>query len=416
MGLKKAIFDLAKKSPAFRKSARLVRDRFKKMEYVRNARKIRVDRKTIYFETFSGRSYADSPKAIYEHLLADPRFSDYLFVWSFFEPEKYKFLEENRNTKVVASKSREEEKILARAGYWITNYRMLDHFIPKAEQIYVQCWHGTPLKRLGYDLKQSDNVMNSIEEIRDKYKTDTERFSYFISPSAFATEKFRSAWNMEALGKADSVIEEGYPRNDRLINADPEYVSSLKKQFGIDDIGDKKVLLYAPTWRDNQHTSGVGYTYKVSVDFDYLREKLAGRYVILFRAHYLVANSFDFQKYDGFIYNVSDHDDVNDAYLVSDILITDYSSVFFDYANLRRPMIFYMYDMEEYRDSLRGFYISLDELPGRIVENEQDLVQAVEAAADSEIDETYERFNKKYNYLDDGHATDRVIEKIFFSK
>lgn len=92
---------------------------------------------------------------------------------------------------------------------------------------------------------------------------------------------------------------------------------------------DKKIILYAPTWRDDQHQAGVGYTYKTEVKFDLLKEKLQEDYIILFRAHYLVANSFDFEKYQGFIYNVSEVDNINELYVVADLLITDYSSVFF---------------------------------------------------------------------------------------
>ena len=89
--------------------------------------------------------------------------------------------------------------------------------------------------------------------------------------------------------------------------------------------------------------------------------------MILFRAHYFIANSFDFEKYGDFIYDVSKIDDINELYIISDILITDYSSVFFDYANLKRPIIFYMYDLDHYEKELRGFYVDLEELPGDIV-------------------------------------------------
>lgn len=414
MIIKRIILDVAKRSTTFRMFARGARDKFERNKFFRVRNKATTDKKLVYFQTFSGRSYGDSPKAIYKAMLEDERFSDYCFVWSFLEPEKYAFLEENPNTKVIKSKSEDERKYLARAGYWISNYRILDFYWPKNDQIYVQCWHGTPLKRLGYDLANSDNVMNSIEEIREKYRTDAERFTYFLSPSAYATDKFVSAWNMKAVGKENAIIEEGYPRNDELYTSTEDDVRALKKEMGIDDIGNKKIILYAPTWRDNQHVSGVGYTYQLNVDFDYLREKLSDDYIILFRAHYLVANSFDFEKYKGFVYNVSNHDDVNGAFLVSDMLVTDYSSVFFDYANLKRPEIFYMYDMEEYRDSLRGFYISTDELPGPIVKTEEALVDAIKSA-NTTPDAKYEAFVEKYDYKDDGHAAERVIDKLFFS-
>lgn len=417
--IKLYIKGFAKNHEIFRKFAKALNYKYEATKYNLGLKKIKTDKKLIYFNTFKGGGYSDSPKAIYEAMLNDSRFDDYTFVWTFQEPEKYAFLKENKNTYIVKRLSSKEISVIKRAGYWITNYRMLDFYIPKNDQIYVQCWHGTPLKKLGFDLKNSSNAMNTDEEIYEKYIRDTKRFKYFISPSKWATEKFISAWNMRELKKEDCIIEEGYPRNDRLITASERDVKEIKNKLGLeaDKIGEKKIILYAPTWRDNQYTGGLGYTYKVNVDFDLLRSELGNDFVILFRAHYLVANEFNFEKYKGFIYDVSNHDDINDLYLVSDFLITDYSSVFFDYANLMRPIIYYMYDFEQYRDELRGFYLSMDELPGTIVKNEKDLSDCVKYLSDNfNMDEKYKAFNDKFNYLDDGEATSRVIERIFFSE
>jgi CDP-glycerol glycerophosphotransferase len=294
---------------------------------------------------------------------------------------------------------------------------MLETFIPKKEQIYVQCWHGTPLKKLGYDLVNSDNAMNTQEEIFKKYKQDTERLAYLISPSPFATEKFTSAWNLEEFGKEDIIIEEGYPRNDRLINTTPEERTMLRKQLGVDD---KKVILYAPTWRDNQHTSGEGYTYKTEVDFDKLREQLGDEYVILFRAHYLVANSFDFEKYKGFVEDVSSYSDINELYIAADILVTDYSSVFFDYANLRKPVIFYMYDLDVYKDELRGLYMDLSELPGPVVRTQEELTEKIrgldEWTCTDDYLQKYDDFVAKFAPYEDGQSAARVVRAVFGSE
>jgi len=161
------------------------------------------------------------------------------------------------------------------------------------------------------------------------------------------------------------------------------------------------------------HEAGVGYIYHTAVDFDRLRDQFGENTVILFRAHYFVANSFDFKKYEGFVYNVSDYDDINDLYIIADLLITDYSSVFFDYANLKRPIIFYMYDLESYKTQLRDFYIDLEELPGPIVENEEDLMTAISLSDTFVYDERYKRFNEKFNTYDDGHASERVVKRLF---
>ena len=406
--LKKKIFNLAKKNKTFRVAARGGRDALYRAKMTLDEPFGKIDDRKVYFQTFSGRGYSDSPKAMYEYMMKAPEYADFRFVWSFKEPEKFSFLKNSR-TEVVKFRSRADNKALRTAKYWISNYRMLDHQHPRKGQIYVQCWHGTPLKRLGYDLEASDNSMNSIGEIRSKYRTDAKKFSYLISPSPFCTEKFATAWNLVKTGQTHKIIEEGYPRNDHLINATEEERTELRKKLGVDG---KKVILYAPTWRDNQHTSGQGYTYKTEVDFDKLRKELGEEYIILFRAHYLVANSFDFDRYRGFVEDVSSYSDINDLYIAADILITDYSSVFFDFANLRKPEIFYMYDLEEYANELRGFYISLDELPGPIVRDEDALIAAVRAAEDWQPDEKYEAFLKRFNPKDDGNASARTLARI----
>ena len=215
------------------------------------------------------------------------------------------------------------------------------------------------------------------------------------------------------MNKEDITIEKGYPRNDFLFNKSEKDIIAIKKKLGVPL--DKKVIFYLPTFRDNQHTSGVGYTYKLEIDFDRLRKKFGKEYVILFSPHYFIANSIDLSKYKGFIINVAKYDEINELYLISDIIMTDYSSVFFDFANLKRPMLFYMYDYDLYQGSLRDFYISLDELPGPIAKTQDELEDNLKNIDKlfKENKSKYEKFNKKYNYLDDGNASLRVIKVIF---
>lgn len=412
---KKNILDTAKKNAFLRKCVRGLRNFKSKIRYKINSRGIKVDEKLIIFTSFNGKSYSCSPKAIYEEMLIDKKFEDYKFVWGFKEVEEHKWLENNRDTKVVKFMSKEYQKCMAAAKYWIFNYRPRDYIFPRKEQIFVECWHGTPLKRLGYDLEHTDNAMNSKKEIRKKYKLDAKKFKYFISPSKFASEKFISAWNLKEFNKEDVIIEQGYPRNDFLYNYTENDVKEIKKKLGIEN-DKRKIILYAPTWRDNQHTATIGYTYKTEVDFDKMKKNLEKDYIILFRAHYLVSNSFEFDKYTNFIYDVSKVDDINELYIISDILVTDYSSVFFDYANLKKPIVFYMYDLEAYRDDIRGFYFDISELPGPIVRTEDELINQIEFLTKNfKYDEKYKKFNETYNYLDDGNASKRVIKEIMKS-
>lgn len=375
--------------------------------------KYEVDDKLCVFEAFNGRKYCDSPKALYLEMLNDKKYKDYHFVWAFKNPEEFEYLEKNDRTKVVKYNSKEYKQTYASAKYWFTPSRLPDYIKPKNNQVYTQCWHGTPLKRLGFDIKvKGENAIRSVKELKQTYEYDASRYSYMLSPSKFCTEKFTSAFNLKEIGKENCIIEVGYPRNDALFKYNQKYVSDLKKKLNIPK--DKKIILYAPTWRDNQYKAGVGYTYELGINFDEFQKRFDKEYIILFRTHYFVASSIDLSKYKGFIIDVSSYDDINDLYILADILLTDYSSVFFDYANLKKPILYYMYDFDEYKNNMRDFYIDLDELPGPIVKTEEELYKEI-----SNIDkyndkykEKYEKFNKKFNYLDDANASKRVLDII----
>jgi CDP-glycerol glycerophosphotransferase len=362
----------------------------------------------IFFESFYGNSYSCSPKAIYEYVLNDERFKDYKFVWAFKNINKYTF---DERTILVKSNSRKYYKYLSKSKYWVVNLLINTGVKKKKNQVYVQCWHGTPLKKLRYDIEK-DNVLNSISEVRKRNDLDALKFDYFISPSKFCTEKFTSAFNLKKLNNENIFIEKGYPRNDYLFNYKKSDIKRIKKELNIPL--NKKVILYAPTFRDNQVNEN-GYTYNVELDFNKLKNEFSEEYVILFRAHYFIANKFDFKKYNNFVYDVSKYEDINELYIISDILITDYSSVFFDFANLKRPILFYMYDYNNYKNNLRDFYIDLKELPGPILKKENTLIKEIKNIDNysKKYKEKYEKFNKKYNYLDDGNATKRVVEEIF---
>ena len=401
---------LTKNNAALRRIIRKIIFLLRRIRYNFRGLGVKTDEKLFLFSSFEGHNFADSPKAIYEYLKNSKEFKDCKFIWCFEHPENYKFLEENEQTRVVKQNSKECEKCYKAAKYWILNHRVAVHRHPKKNQVFVQCWHGTPLKKLGFDIDSGDNVINTQKELCEKYLTDAKKYSYMLSPSPFATEKFISSFNLKSIGKENCIIEEGYPRNDFLFKFTEQDASAIKEKLGIPE--NKKIILYAPTWRDNQHQTGVGYTYKIEVDFDMLKKELGEDYVILFRAHYFVSNSFDFEKYSGFVFDVSKIDDINELYIISNILITDYSSVFFDFANLKRPIIFFMYDIEQYENELRGFYIDLKELPGKIIKTESELIEEIRNSDNFEYNETYQKFNKKFNLLDDANASKRVVDII----
>ena len=406
------VVNLSKKNVLIRKFVRKSYILLKKLKYLRYKLFYKMDDKVIFFEAFGGRNYTCSPKAIYEKMLEMKEFEDFKFVWAFVDPSKHEVLNDNRLT-IVKTNSKEYYKYFSIAKYWIVNSIIDEGIIKKKNQVYVQCWHGTPLKKLRYDIEVNGAVLNTVEEIRKRNDRDAKKFDYFISPSEYCTEKFTSAFNLKALGTKNIIIEKGYPRNDFLFNKTKKDIDNIKKKLGLPL--DKKVIFYLPTFRDNQHTSGVGYTYNLAIDFNSLKKKFSKEYIILFSPHYFIANSIDLSKYKGFVFNVARYDEINELYLVSDIIMTDYSSVFFDFANLKRPMLFYMYDFDDYQNNLRDFYISLDELPGPISKTQDELENNLKNIDSifKDYKGKYEKFNKKYNYLDDGNASERVIKVIF---
>lgn len=389
---------------------RMARIFIKRVLYIPRFIFTKTDKKLVLLEAYMGRQYSCSPKAIYLQMTGDSRFDDFKFVWAFREPEDFKYLEKNRNTTVIKSGSADYYRCLSAAKYWVVNSRIDEAVLKKRGQVYIQCWHGTPLKKLGYDISMTHgNAMNSVRDIRYKHRADSRRYTYMISPSRFCSERFASAFNLSD----KSIIKEiGYPRNDYLYTFTAADVERIKRSLNIPN--GKKIILYAPTWRDNQHDSGRGYTYNPHFDFGAARQALGDDYVVLFRSHYFIANYIDLSQYEGFVYNVSRYNDINELYVISDILVTDYSSVFFDYANLKRPMLFYMYDFDEYKNEMRDFYIDISELPGPIVRRQQELMEEIFniGSYHRKYGEKYMEFHNKYNYLDDGHCAERAVDLL----
>lgn len=410
--IKEFLQNLAKQNYFFKKAYTYLVEQYLHFKYKKISRQNSTDDKIIMFEAFIAKQYACSPKAIYEYMLQDERFADYTFVWAFREGKLKKMKKQLKNpqTIVVEYKSKKYYEYFAKAKYWITNWRIPLYMTKKPDQILIETWHGTPLKKIGLDQTIESNPLASQKKSHKMYMDDAKRYDYFVSPSAFCTRVFATSFGLDQLHKEDILIETGYPRNDFLLNYKQEDVEAIKTKLKIPQ--DKKVILYAPTWRDNQHTLGVGNTLDIEDHFFRFLDQITDDYVVIVRLHYLVASKVDLSAYKGKVFNYSSLDDINQLYVISDILITDYSSVFFDYANLHRPVLFYMYDLEEYSTQVREFYIDLEELPGPILKTQEELLDAVYDIENIERDyqEKYQKFCDTYNYLDDGMASKRVAE------
>ena len=181
--IKKLLVSVGKKHHWFLNTLRGLRNILRKIVYLYYFLVSKVDDKSIIFESFIGRQYSCSPKAIYLELINNPKYKDYKFIWAFKTPKDFKDLIKNKNTTIVKYGSSEYYKAYARSKYWVTNSRIPESIIRKKEQVYIQCWHGTPLKKLGFDIEvDGGNAMNSVKDIQKKYLTDSKKYTKKQTP------------------------------------------------------------------------------------------------------------------------------------------------------------------------------------------------------------------------------------------
>lgn len=364
-----------------------------------------VDKKLVMFESFHGKQFSDNPRALYEYMQKNN--SNYQLIWSVDRRHEKYF--SDKDVDYVRRFSIRWLLLMSRAKYWVTNAR-LPLWIPKPRHTtYLQTWHGTPLKRLATDME--DVHMPGTDPVKYKmnFTKEAAKWDYLISPNAYSTEVFRRAFQFNK-----DMIESGYPRNDYLFNSNNEAtIKQLKQKMEIP--ADKKIILYAPTWRDNQFFRKGSYKFDLALDLDRLLEEFGDSHVVVLRMHYLIAENLNIDAHEGFVYDFSKYEDIRDLYLVSDILITDYSSVFFDYANLRRPIIFFVYDIDDYRDNLRGFYFDFErKSPGPLSKTSNEVIAEIKKVESEFIPSAdYEEFYQRFCYLEDGNASERVVKKVF---
>ena len=404
--------------------ARNLQWRHRAKQCARLMRGVTVDEHCVFFEAFGGRQYACSPRALFEQMCRDARFDGWKFVWSFTgaraADREVLPAEVRARARVVVHESPEYFQCLAKAKYWVQNNRIPEYLQPGERHVYIQCWHGTPLKKLGFDVPDgfAGGALNSPKELAHRYKIDADKWDYLISPSPYTTEHLCSAFGLAAARRKRVVLESGYPRNDGIArtllpSGASERVAEIRKALGIPE--GKRVLLYAPTYREDSFNAAKGYTFQLPLDLGLMKRRLGDEWVVLLRLHYYVSSRLDVDAWDGFALDVSHVDDVNDLYCASDVLCTDYSSVLFDYANTSRPLVFFWPDVAHYVNELHGFYLNPEELPGPKCATSEEVVQALEGIDgwDSSYGATYKTFRATFCSLDDGHASERVIERVF---
>lgn len=361
----------------------------------------------ILFESSNGRNYTGNPKSIYEEILNQGLDKEFKSVWVL----------TNTKTKIPGNPIKVKKPFFKflyytlRSGTWIFDSRHLYYLKKNKKTKYIQTWHGTPLKKLALDMDYIDMSGNQdIKQYHDDFRKNSHLWQYLISQNSYSSNIFKHAFDFKG-----EFLEIGYPRNDILIHKNnPKDIESIKNKFNIPN--DKKIILYAPTWRDNEYYKKGEYKFATEMDFDMLYEKLKDEYYLIVKFHYLVKDNIDWSKYNDFVIECDADWDIQELYLISDIMITDYSSVMFDYALLKRPMIFYTYDLDNYKNNLRDFYFDMvSEVPGPICMTTEDIIDFINNSLDDYDNlygEKYKKFNDKFNEFDNGEASRKILELI----
>lgn len=298
-------------------------------------------KKLILFNSFGGKKYDDSPKEIYLKMIEDHFFDDYDIVWAFHSPDDFEI---PKGRKIKADTFKYFVTAL-QARVWVTNSGIERGLSFKGKKtIYLNTWHGTPIKKMGNDIAASNQSFKSYS----KNHTDL-----MNAQSDFEADVFSRVFGIE-IGK---FIKVGLPRNDRLVDVSIEEKKAVREKLGIKD--ECKVILYAPTFREYcKNEKG-----EVSCDFPFDMQQwknMGKNSLILFRAHYEVSRFLNLPSNDSHIRDVSSYPNLNDLIIASDILISDYSSIIFDYALTDKPIVLFTYDYDQYAKE-RGVYFDIRE-------------------------------------------------------
>lgn len=362
-----------------------------------------VKKNRIYFESFHGKQYSDSPRAIYTYM--KEHYPEHELIWGVKKGYEPLFIE--NDVRYVYRLTLKGMYMMASSKVWVINTRMPEWMIKSKKTTYIQTWHGTPLKKLGLDISKVEMPGVSTQIYRDNFSKESSRWDYLISANSYSSQIFKRAFNF-----SNTMLEVGYPRNDDLINV--SNVSSLKENLGI--LSDKKIILYAPTWRDNQFYKQGSYKFELPFSLTDFTNKFGNEAILLVRMHYLISENFDVSQYEGKVLDVSTYADMRELLMISDLLITDYSSSFFDFSLTNKPVLFYMFDQEEYSSVTRGMYFNVSEtLPWPIVTTESELTTKVMNYLNGnlEVDEDkLTTFKKRFADFEDGTACEKVAKII----
>lgn len=364
----------------------------------------KIKENIVLYEAYFGKGMLCNPYAIFQELLNDLQYADLKHIWVLKDMNSDKLLiqkyADRKNVVFIKYNSKEYLKYLCSAKYLINNVTFPTYFTKKEGQVYVNTWHGIPLKTLGYDIPNSGVELSNV--IRNFLHTD-----YLISASGFLTGIYQKSHKLENIYQG-KIIEEGYPRLDILINSDRESVLEKLRSYGVEIDSSKKVILFAPTWR------GVSYA-KASTDVAFyfsFKETLeqmidTSRYQILIKVHQRVYELAKKQLTES--YFIPSMIDANEVLAITDILVSDFSSIYIDFLATGKPILFYIPDLESYTEE-RGLYRTPDCLPGPCATEVEQIANWI-----NNLDVVIQQYQKKYNAertWSNGYHAGEISKKI----
>lgn len=351
-----------------------------------------IQNNKIVVQCYGGKGYCCNPKYIVQEL--EQRKYPIVVVWAVTDSEDHTIPSFVRKVKVDSPEYFEE---IMTAKVIITNDALLPFNIKRKNQIVVNTWHGAgPFKRCGYDgdnevFAQTTGLISTLTDL-------------FLSASQFNTKFYKTAFHYEG-----AVLESGAPRNDILFH-ESNIREKICKRYSI-PIG-KKIVLYAPTFRGSALKESFEH-YNIGLDkvLDALQEKFNTEFVCMGRYHYLVSKYIEMRDFGQSVIDVSDYIDAQELLVAADVLISDYSSIIWDFSLQKKLVLLYHNDITEYEKE-RGFYSSPQSWPYLIGHNTEELCSKIRMLNMEEYESDLEDFFVKYGRLDDGSATKRVVDKI----
>ncbi len=357
-------------------------------------------RDTVVYSSFDGRQYSDSPRAIHRELVRRDAPLEHLWV------VKDAMFEVPEGAIAVREGSREHYEAMAQSRYVVTNDFFPDWFSRRENQVCLQTWHGTPLKRLHHEVAEA---RSTLRQVRRQWDHQIGNWQYVLSPNAFTSGVLQRAFAIEG-----EMLETGYPRTDILASPSRDAIAAgVRRRLGLPD--NARIVLYAPTYRDHVVDKRSRFRLDPKFDVGALSSAAGDDTIILFRGHPYITGAPQLEP-GGRVRDVSAWQDGTELLLVADALVTDYSSVMFDFANTGKPMLFYTYDREVFQERIRGFYLDLETtVPGPLLASAAELGDALQDldGVRARYADRYAEFASTFCPFDDGRASERVVDAVF---